>query len=102
MLPRINLLILAGYLLVFGLVNVLSAEWMILLLFCASVPTISILLIFFKAPDRPQALLIDEVDAAVPFESSSLSAAQQLSRDCKSVDYSNTAENSKYSFHVNV
>ncbi|KAL1411269.1 hypothetical protein Q8F55_002220 [Vanrija albida] len=53
-----------GYLLVFGLVNVLSPKWMIVLLFCVGPPAHAVYLLGWHAPERPVAEIVGE--AGVP------------------------------------
>lgn len=49
-----------GYLLVFGLVNVLSPKWMIVLLFCVGPPAHFVYLMWWHAPARPVATIMGE------------------------------------------
>jgi hypothetical protein len=49
-----------GYLLVFGLVNVLSPKWMIVLLFCMGPPAHFIYLWGWHAPERPVATIVGD------------------------------------------
>lgn len=53
-----------GYLLVFGLVNVLSPKWMIVLLFCVGPPAHAVYLLGWHAPERPVAELVGSVGEA--------------------------------------
>jgi hypothetical protein len=52
----------AGYLLVFGLVNVLNPKWMIVVLFCVGPPCHIIYLMWWHAPERPVATIMGESD----------------------------------------
>lgn len=54
-----------GYLLVFGLVNVLNPKWMIVLLFCAGPPAHIVYLLWWHAPARPVATIMGESDDEV-------------------------------------
>lgn len=53
----------AGYLLVFGLVNVLNPKWMIVVLFCVGPPCHLVYLFFWHAPERPVATIVGEQEA---------------------------------------
>lgn len=53
----------AGYLLVFGLVNVLSPKWMIVVLFCVGPPCHLVFLFGWWAPERPVAMVTKEVES---------------------------------------
>jgi hypothetical protein len=55
----------AGYLLTFGLVNVLNPKWMIVVLFTLSVPAMIMYLAFWHAPERPVATLFGEPELSL-------------------------------------
>ncbi|KAI8817486.1 uncharacterized protein EV422DRAFT_226686 [Fimicolochytrium jonesii] len=50
----------AGYLLTFGLVNVVNPKWMIIILTIVSIPAMIIFLVFWHAPERPVATIFGE------------------------------------------
>lgn len=50
----------AGYLLVFGLVNVVNPRNMIIIIWAMSVPAMIVYLLYFHAPQRPVATLVNE------------------------------------------
>ncbi|BEJ17749.1 hypothetical protein CspHIS471_0700170 [Cutaneotrichosporon sp. HIS471] len=54
-----------GYLLVFGLVNVLNPKWMIVLLFCVGPPAHIVYLLWWQAPVRPVATIMGQSDDEV-------------------------------------
>ena len=68
----------SGYMISYGLVDVLSPKSMVIVLFCAHFPAAITYLAFFKAPDTPAPVLLNEVEAVVgkPSSSSSDSATQ--------------------------
>lgn len=53
-----------GYLLVFGLVNVLDPKWMIVLLFCCGPPAHIVYLLWWHAPDRPVADILESANSS--------------------------------------
>lgn len=67
----------AGYLLVFGLVNVLSPKWMIVLLFCAGPPCHFVYLKWWHAPERPIAHLLGEEEKSDSLESSPVATPER-------------------------
>jgi len=78
----------AGYLLVFGLVNVLNPKWMVVVLFSMSVPAMIVYLAFWHAPERPVATLFEEVELSTNSAQSvnSLEDAEQGHQQVKTLD----------------